>query len=83
MKYDNHFLFSETYINDFAKNIVKSDTTEADNLFDSILSWYQEYKIAWEMYEDIVLDSLSFTKTVDGIYRVLSAGVGSPVAIAY
>ena len=76
MRCDNHFLFSETYIGGFAKNIVKSDNVEADNLFDSILSWYQEYKTAWEMYEDIVLDSLGFIKITDEFFRILSAGWG-------
>ncbi len=83
MRCDNHFLFSETYIGGFAKNIVKSDNVEADNLFDSILSWYQEYKTAWEMYEDIVLDSLGFIKITDEFFRILSAGMGRSVAVAY
>lgn len=65
------------------KNIVKSDNTEADNLFDSILSWHQEYKTAWEMYEDIVLDSLGFIKTADEVFRILSTEMGSSVAVAY
>ena len=83
MRCDNHFLFSETYIGGFAKNIAKSDNVEADNLFDSILSWYQEYKTAWEMYEDIVIDSLGFIKITDEFFRILSAGMGRSVAVAY
>lgn len=83
MQYDNHFLFSETYIGGFVKSIGSSDNAEADNLFDSILSWYQEYKTAWAIYEDIVIDSLGFSKTMDGAFRVLSAGAGNPVAVAY
>ena len=49
MGYDNHFLFSETYLNETLKKMNKNEITEADEQFENILSWYREYKDAWEL----------------------------------
>ena len=83
MGYDNHFLFSETYLNETLKKMNKNEITEADEQFENILSWYREYKDAWELYEDILIDTLGFSKELDGQYRILCSDSTKPVAIAY
>ena len=83
MSYDNHFLFSETYLNSILKKMKKDDLAEADEQFENILSWYREYKDAWELFEDIMIDTLGYTKEPDGQFRILYSDNTEPVAAAY
>jgi putative transcriptional regulator len=83
MEYDNHFLFSETFLNDTLKKMSKSEIAEADEQFKNILSWYQECKDEWESYEDILIDTLGFSKDRDGQFRILYSENAEPIAIAY
>ena len=83
MDYRNHFLFSETYLNDVLDKMKKDEIQEHDTIFENIYSWYQEYKDAWTLFEDIVLDTLGFEKVPDGLFRVLKADMGKSPVIAY
>ena len=77
------FLFSETYLNSILKKMKKDDLAEADEQFENILSWYREYKDAWELFEDIMIDTLGYTKEPDGQFRILYSDNTEPVAAAY
>ena len=83
MDYRNHFLFSETYLNDVLGKMKKDEIQEYDTIFDNIYSWYQEYKDAWTLFEDIVLDTLGFEKVPEGLFRMLRADMGKVPVIAY
>lgn len=83
MNYKNHFLFSETYLNEVLGKMKKDEKSEYDNIFENIYSWYQEYRDMWSLYEDVVIDTLEFEKTAENPYRILRADVGTPVAVAY
>jgi hypothetical protein len=61
----------------------KDEISEVDNIFENIYSWYQEYKEAWSLFEDIVIDTLGFEKTPEGPYRILKCDLIEPIAIAY
>ena len=75
MKYNNQFLFSETYINKLVSGISKEKKKEYNDHFENILSWYEEYKSDWLLFEDITLDTLGFLKNVDGDFRILTSDV--------
>ena len=83
MDYKNHFLFSETYLNDVFDKIKKDEIQEYDTIFENVYSWYQEYKDAWNLFEDIALDTLGFEKVPEGLFRVLKADMGKTPVIAY
>jgi len=83
MSYDNHFLFSETYLNSVLQKMKKNDLAEADEQFENILSWYREYKDAWGLFEDIMIDTLGYTKERDSQFHVLYSDNTEPVAVAY
>jgi len=83
MNYKNHFLFSETYLNEVLGKMKKDEKSEYDNIFENIYSWYEEYRDMWILYEDVVIDTLEFEKTAEDPYRILRADVGTPVAVAY
>ena len=83
MNYKNHFLFSETYLNEVLGKMKKDEKSEYDNIFENIYSWYEEYRDMWILYEDVVIDTLEFEKTAEDSYRILRADVGTPVAVAY
>lgn len=83
MSYNNHFLFSETYLNSILGKMNKDDLAEADEQFENILSWYREYKDAWEQFEDIMIDTLGYTKEPAGKFCVLYSDNSEPVAAAY
>jgi len=97
MKYfDNHFLFSETYIKEYIKeenkkkNIVNDDIESA---FKQIKDWNHEYvsgeyaKDPWFEYIDSILDVLGFIKTSKNENRVIYANTISegekPVAVCH
>lgn len=98
MKYfDNHFLFSETYIKNYInesnkKSVAKDETLL--NMFTNVVEWNREYTQGdyssdpWEFYIDAVLDVLGFeNREAKNNIRVLytnpiSSGV-KPVAICY
>lgn len=71
MSYDNHFLFSETYLNSVLQKMKKNDLAEADEQFENILSWYREYKDAWGLFEDIMIDTLGYTKERDSQFTMV------------
>ena len=83
MDYKNHFLFSETYLNDVLGKMKKDEIQEYDTVFENVYSWYQEYKDAWTLFEDIVLDTLGFEKVPEGLFRILKADMGEAPVIAY
>jgi hypothetical protein len=98
MKYfDNHFLFSETYIKDYIKQESKRKVENSDdieNVFKQVKEWNTEYVSGdysnehWFGYIDSVLDVLKFPdKRIDGNTRILYANTISdsetPVAICY
>lgn len=71
MNYKNHFLFSETYLNEVLGKMKKDEKSEYDNIFENIYSWYEEYRDMWILYEDVVIDTLEFEKTAEDPYRIL------------
>lgn len=98
MKYfDNHFLFSETYVNHYInENNKKANINNENltNLFTNIVDWNKEYTTGdykddpWEFYIDAVLDVLGFQhKDIKGNVRVLYTNPiisgEKPVAICY
>lgn len=83
MSYNNHFLFSETYIKNLIGDMKKPEKEECKDTFENIHSWYQEYKSSWELFEDVVLDTLAFTKELDEKYRILFSDNNEKVAVAY
>lgn len=83
MNYKNHFLFSETFLNDVLGKMKRDEIQEYDTVFENVYSWYQEYKDAWTLFEDIVLDTLGFEKVTEGLFRILKADIGKSPVIAY
>lgn len=78
--FDNHFLFSETYINDYIKNNrEESNKLESLNsIFDAIKEWHEpfvdgEYSDEdWiEEFIDLTLDVLGFKKSNEDRIRIL------------
>lgn len=70
MKYfDNHFLFSETYIKNYINESNKKSAAKDEtllNMFTNVVEWNREYingdysSDPWEFYIDAVLDVLGF-----------------------
>lgn len=97
MKYfDNHFLFSETYIKEYIKEENKKKNRVNDDIqsaFKQIKEWNHEYvsgdyaKDPWFDYLDSILDVLGFKKTSKNQNRVIYANTVSeaekPVAICH
>lgn len=96
MKYfDNHFLFSETYIKEYIKeeNKKKQSNDDIESAFKQIKDWNYEYvsgeyaKDPWFDYIDSILDVLGFQKTSKNNNRALYANTISegekPVAVCH
>ncbi|KUO78287.1 MAG: hypothetical protein APF81_25400 [Desulfosporosinus sp. BRH_c37] len=96
MKYfDNHFLFSETYIKEYIKeeNKKKQSNDDIESAFKQIKDWNYEYvsgeyaKDPWFDYIDSILDVLGFQKTSKNENRVIYANTISegekPVAVCH
>lgn len=98
MKYfDNQFLFSETYINNYikdnSKKLVNNDE-DLDNMFRNIVEWNKEFTTgdsrndSWENYIDEILDVIGFqNKKIKNNVRVLYTNPlingEKPVSICY
>ncbi len=94
--FDNHFLFSETYINDYIK-INSSKNKQFDSLkntFSAIKEWHEPFVDGdysdeeWvEEFIDLTLDVLGFKKKTDDRVRILYtntiASSENPIAICY
>lgn len=95
MKYfDNHFLFSETYIKEYIKKMDKNNNNEVlKNAFTQVKQWNYEYSKGdynedpWEDYIDAVLDILGFKKHRENkivtLYTNSIKETEKPVAICY
>ena len=96
MKYfDNHFLFSETYIKEYIKEENKKNRLNDDleNAFKQIKDWHHEFvsgdyaKDPWFDYIDSILDVLGFQKTRKNENRVIFANTISedekPIAVCH
>ena len=95
--FDNQFLFSETYINNYIKENSKKMMNQDGNLvnmFTNIVDWNKEFTTgdcrhdSWEEYIDALLIALGFVnKEVKENIRVLYTNPitsgGKPVAICY
>lgn len=95
--FDNQFLFSETYINDYIKENSKKVTNKDKNIvnmFRNIVEWNKEFTIgdyrqdSWENYIDAILVALGFgnKEVKDNISVLYTNPILSgekPVAICY
>ena len=94
--FDNHFLFSETYINDYIKtNSNKNKQNDSlKNTFNAIKEWHEPFADGdysdedWvEEFIDLTLDVLGFKKKTDGRVRILYTNAittdEKPVASCY
>jgi hypothetical protein len=94
--YDNHFLFSETYIIEYIRNERKKEEVleEIGSIFSQIKDWYIEFETGdysdepWFKYIDAVLDVLRFNyRHIENNNRELIIGSCSeteqPVAICH
>ncbi len=91
--FDNHFLFSETYIKDYIKEKKKAANEVIESKFTQIKEWNDEYILGeslddpWFDYIDAVLDVLGFQKEIKEHVRILYADIinekEKPVAICY
>lgn len=94
--FDNHFLFSETYINDYIK-INSSKNKQFDslkNIFSAIKEWHEPFVDGdysdeeWvEEFIDLTLDVLGFKKKTADRVRILYTNTitsgENPIAICY
>lgn len=94
--FDNHFLFSETYIKDYINEKRKKDeiNSQLENAFTQVKVWTKEYTKGdyeddpWTDYIDAILDVLGFSnkKKIDN-YRLLYTNTVTeeekPVALCY
>ena len=96
MKYfDNHFLFSETYINEYIEEKKKRNASNEiiESKFSQIRDWNDEFILGdyvddpWYEYITAILDVLGFQKKIEEPVRILYADIISedekPVAICY
>ncbi|MBZ0312411.1 Eco57I restriction-modification methylase domain-containing protein [Clostridium butyricum] len=94
--FDNHFLFSETYINDYIKsNSNKNKQNDSlKNTFNAIKEWHEPFADGdysdedWvEEFIDLTLDVLRFKKKTDDRVRILYTNAittdEKPVASCY
>ena len=93
--FDNHFLFSETYIKEYIKEENKKNRVNDDiaSAFKQIKEWNHEYVLGeyandpWFEYIDSILDVLGFQKTSKNENRVIYANTISedemPVAVCH
>jgi hypothetical protein len=92
--FNNHFLFSETYINEFFAKKKRNNVDESlENAFHQVMDWYKEYisgdysSEPWSDYIDAILDVLGFQKINKGPIRLLYVNTVSenekPIAICY
>ena len=97
MKYfDNHFLFSETYIKEYIKqeNKKKTEDNDVDSAFKQVKEWNSEYVSGdyandqWFGYIDSVLDVLKFPdrKCIENTRLLYADAINDsekPVAVCY
>lgn len=93
--FDNHFLFSETYIKEYIKGSQKNNNNDdlLKNAFIQVQQWSDEYTKGdykddpWFDYIDAVLDILGFKKQKNGQERLLYTNTitenEKPVALCF
>jgi len=94
--FDNHFLFSETFINEYIKEENKKkarENNDAENAFKLIKEWNNEFvkgdykNDPWFNYIDSILDVLGFQKRVQNENRIIYANTinenEKPIAVCH